>query len=390
MVFYYTKKQKDKMKIIIAPASYKGCLSNIEAAEIIQKVCKKVFPQAETVLFPLADGGEGTIDVIKKIAGGRSVYADVSDPLGRKIKAKWLKKEDTAYIEMAQAAGLTLLKDSERNPLKTTTYGVGELIKSAVLSGCKKIFIGVGGSATNDGGIGALTALGIRFIDRKGRVIYPGKGKDLIEIEKIDTSGMIPELNKCKFIVLSDVQNPLYGKEGASYVYGAQKGASKEGIKFLDEGLQNYNRIVKRTKGIDMNSIKGSGAAGGISGGFAAFCGAEIVSGIKTILKIGDFEDKLKGTDILITGEGKLDIQTFYGKSIGVILDICKRYKVPVVILAGNVDVSVYKNQTLRDTIILSIVPGIMSMEEAMEKGKIFLYYATEQILKLYKNAIKN
>ncbi|MCM8821041.1 MAG: glycerate kinase [Candidatus Omnitrophica bacterium] len=378
------------MKIIIAPASYKGSMTNIEAADMMKKASRKVFPSAELILFPLADGGEGTIDVVRKIAGGNFVFEDVSNPLGRKIKGKWLKKGDTAYIEMAQAAGLTLLKESERNPVKATTYGVGELIKSVVFSGCHKIFIGVGGSATNDGGIGALTALGVRFFDKKGMVIYPGRGEDLINIRKIDTSGMIPELRKCKFIILSDVHNPLYGRQGAAYVYAPQKGATKKDIKILDEGLRNYNRIVKKVTGVDMNGIKGSGAAGGIAGGLAAFLGAEITSGIKAILEMGGFEEKLKGADLLLTGEGRVDIQTFYGKSIGIVSDICRRYNVPVIILAGSIDLSVCGNKAIKNAIILDIVPSPISLEKAIKKGKEYLFHTTEQVLKIYKYAGKS
>ncbi|MCM8778114.1 MAG: glycerate kinase [Candidatus Omnitrophica bacterium] len=378
------------MKIVIAPASYKGSITNIEASEVMKKASKKVFPSAELVVFPLADGGEGTIDVVKMLTGGRFFFEDVSDPVGRKRRCKWLKKGDTAYIEMAQASGLTLLKESERNPLKTTTYGTGELIKSAVLSGCNKIFIGAGGSATNDGGIGALTALGIKFFDRKGKVIYPGRGEDLIKIKEIEISGMMPELGRCKFTVLSDVYNPLYGREGAAYVYAPQKGASEKDVKVLDEGLRNYNEIVKKITGVDINGIKGSGAAGGIAGSFVAFLGAEIISGIKTILEMGAFEEKLKGADLLLTGEGRVDIQTFYGKSIGVVSDICRRYNVPVVILAGSVDISICRNKALKNAIILSVSPCAMSIEEVMKKGKTYLFHITEQVLKIYRYAGKS
>ncbi|HOL22311.1 MAG TPA: glycerate kinase [bacterium] len=373
------------MKIIIAPASYKGSITNIEAADIIKKVCHKVFPSAELIIFPLADGGEGTIDVVKELTGGRFFFEYVSGPLGRKIKANWLKKGEVAYIEMAQAAGLTLLKERERNPLKTTTYGVGELIKKAVVRGCKKIFIGVGGSATNDGGIGALTSLGIRFFNGEGKFIYPGSGKDLIKIRKIDISGVMPELKRCEFTVLSDVKNPLYGKEGAAFVYAPQKGASSSDVRILDKGLRNYNRVVKKATGIDMNEVKGAGAAGGIAGGLAAFLNAGVVSGIRTVLQMGRFEERLKGSDLLITGEGRIDVQTIYGKSIGVVTGLCRRYGIPVVILAGSVEECVYRNKSLRDAIILSIVPGVVSLEDAIKNGKRFLYSTTEQVLKMLK-----
>jgi len=376
------------MKIIIAPASFKGCLSNIEAAEIIKGACLDVFHSVNPVVFPLADGGEGTLDVVKVLAGGRFFFEDVSDPLGRKIKGKWLKNKGTAYIEMAQAAGLTLLKKDERNPLKTTTYGVGELIKKAMMRGCRKIFIGVGGSATSDGGIGALTALGIKFLDRNRRIIYPGAGKDLMRIKEIDISGLFPLVKNCEFTVLSDVKNPLYGRDGAAFVYAPQKGAGRSDVGVLDKGLKNYNKVVKKTTGIDMNNIEGAGAAGGIAGGLVAFLGARITSGIEAVLKMGRFEDKIRGADLLITGEGRVDNQTGYGKGVGVVISFCRRYNIPVVVLAGSVEEEIYRRKLFKDVIILSIVPGVVSLDEAMEQGDDYLYRTAVQVLKLYKKGM--
>ena len=376
------------MKIIIAPASFKGCLSNIEAAEIIKGACLDVFPSVKTLVFPLADGGEGTLDVVKMLAGGMFFYEDVSDPLGRKIKGKWLKNKWTAYIEMAQAAGLTLLNKDERNPLKTTTYGVGELIKKAVMRGCKEIFIAVGGSATNDGGIGALTALGIRFFGREGKLIHHGSGKDLINIKEVDTLYLIPEVKRCEFTVLSDVENPLYGRDGAAFVYASQKGARRGDVRVLDEGLKNYNKIVKKATGIDMNNIEGAGAAGGLAGGLAAFLGAKITSGIEAVLQMGNFEDKIRGAELLITGEGRVDNQTGYGKGVGMVISICRRYNLPVVVLAGSVENDIYRNRIFKDAIILSIAPGVISLDEAMKKGNDYLYRTAVQVLKLYKKGI--
>jgi len=267
------------MKIIIAMDSFKGSMTSIEATNIVEKSCYKIIPKAKISSFPLADGGEGTLEVIKRLIGGKYKEIIVSDPLGRRIKAKYLKKGRTAFIEMAKASGLILLKENEKNPLFTTSFGTGELIKEAVFSNCKKIYLCVGGSATNDGGIGTLIALGIKFFNKKGEKIYPGKGRDLVEISKIDTSELSEKMKDCEFIILSDVENPLYGKKGAAYVYATQKGAREKDVEFLDKGLKNYAKVIKEYTGKDVGKIKGSGAAGGICAGFISFLNAKIISG---------------------------------------------------------------------------------------------------------------
>lgn len=373
------------MKIIIAMDSFKGSMSSVEATEVVRKVCKKIIPKAKVISFPLADGGEGTIEVIKRLIGGRYKEVIVSDPLGRKIKAKYLKKGKIAFVEMAKASGLILLDENEKNPLWTTTFGTGEIIKDAVFSDCKKIYLCVGGSATNDGGTGALTALGIKFIDRKGRKIYPGKGKDLFEISKVDTSKLSQRIKKCEFVILSDVKNPLYGKRGASYVYAPQKGASKKDVEFLDRGLRNYAKIIKKYTGKDVSKTEGSGAAGGICAGFVSFLNAKIISGIDFILNKGKFEEKIKKADIVITGEGRIDTQTFYGKSLSRIFSFSEKYNIPVVVFAGEVDEKVYKKFNPEKIVIFSILPSIVSKEEAMKKGKSFLKIKSEQIFKVLK-----
>jgi len=373
------------MKIIIAMDSFKGSMTSVEATEVVKKICVKIIPEAKVVSFPLADGGEGTVEIIKNLIGGRYKEVIVSNPLGRRIKAKYLKKGKVAFVEMAKASGITLLKEKEKNPLFTTTFGTGELIKDAVFSNCEKIYLCVGGSATNDGGIGALTALGIKFFNKKGEKVYPGKGKDLIEISKVDSSELNERIKKCEFIILSDVKNPLYGEKGAAYVYAAQKGAGEKDIKFLDEGLRNYAKIIKKYTGKDISKIKGSGAAGGISAGFISFLNAKITSGIDFVLNTGKFEGKIKKADIIITGEGKVDTQTFYGKSLSRIFSLSEKYNIAVIVFAGEVDEKVYKKFNSEQIVILSILPAIVSKEDAMKNGKSFLKIKSEQIFKVLK-----
>jgi len=373
------------MKIIIAMDSFKGSMTSVEATEVVEKSCRKIIPKAKIISFPLADGGEGTVEVIKRLIGGKYEEVIVSDPLGRRIKAKYLKKEKVAFVEMAKASGLILLNENEKNPLFTTTFGTGEIIKEAVFSDCKKIYLCVGGSATNDGGIGALTALGIKFFNKKGEKIYPGKGKDLVEISKVDTSELSERIKKCEFIILSDVKNPLYGEKGAAYVYAAQKGAGEKEVEFLDKGLRNYTKIIKKYTGKDVSKIEGSGAAGGICAGFISFLNAKITSGIDFILNKGKFEEKIRKVDVAITGEGRIDTQTFYGKSLSRIFSFSEKYNIAVIVFAGEVDEKVYKRFNSDKIVIFSILPTIVSKKEAMKKGKNFLKVKSEQIFKVLK-----
>ncbi|MCM8771746.1 MAG: glycerate kinase [Candidatus Omnitrophica bacterium] len=371
------------MKIVICPNSFKGALTSLEISSIIAKEIKKFIPSSEIIKFPIADGGDGTLEVLKNLIGGKYIKTFAKDPLGREIETKYLKKESIAYIEMAKISGLALLKENERNPMETTTYGLGELIKDAIKRKCKKIFIGVGGSATNEGGIGALTALGFKFIDKNGNILYPGKGRNLISIEKVEYPEEYENLKKVKFTILADVNNPLYGKNGASFVYGRQKGATEKMIKILDDGLRHYAKIIKKYTGIQVNKIKSSGAAGGIVAGFVSFLSADIVSGIEEILNLGSFESKIKDANLIITGEGKIDKQTFYGKGVGIILNYSIKYKIPTVVLAGKIEEEIYKFTNNPYISLFSIVQGPVSLEESIRKTRKYIKTKIREILKL-------
>ncbi len=373
------------MKLLICPDSFKGCFTSLEGSKIIKNVFKKYFPESTPILFPLADGGEGSIEVLNKLIKGKFVFTESSDPLGRKIKTKYLKKGKSGYIELAKEAGLTFLKEEERNPLETTTYGVGEVILRAIEDGCEDISIFVGGSATNDAGIGALSAIGVKFFDEKGKTIFPGKGKDLIKIRGIDISSVDKKIFDVKFTILTDVKNPLYGKNGASYIYAWQKGANSKEVKILDDGLRNFAYILKKFKGKDISKVKGVGAAGGFPSGFISIFNSKIESGIEFIFKKGNFKEKIKNCDLVITGEGKFDKQSFFGKVVGVIIEYCKKYKVPVIILAGTVERNIYKKINEENIIVMSILPGLLSYDEAMKEGKKLLKIKAQQIFKLLK-----
>jgi len=306
------------MKILLATNYLKGSLSAIEAANIIEKTVLIVDKEIKIEKIPIADGGDGTLDAIKLYTDYEEKISQVSDPLGRKIQAKWLiikdNGEKTAIIEAAQACSLSLLKLEEYNPLKTTTFGVGELINQAVENNCKKIIITIGGSSTNDGGAGILQALGIKLLDKENNHISQG-GEGLKNLEAIDLSRLNPKLKDIKILVACDVKNPLCGKNGASFVYAPQKGANPEQVKLLDNNLSNFADITAKTIRHDYRNFPGTGAAGGISFALKSFLNAELISGFSFIADISKLEEKIKDSDFVITTEGRLDSQTLAGKA---------------------------------------------------------------------------
>ncbi|MDF2879889.1 MAG: glycerate kinase [Clostridiaceae bacterium] len=283
------------MKIVISPDSFKGSLTAKEAADSIEEGIKRVLSHAEIIKVPMADGGEGTVQSLVDCTKGELISVKVRDPLLRQIDSYYgiLGDKKTAVIEMAAASGLPLLKDAERNPMKTTTYGTGQLIKDAVHRGCSEIIVGLGGSATNDGGMGMLQALGAKFTDENGREVNSG-GENLNKIKHIDLSEMDSRLKQCKFTAACDVDNPLYGKTGAAYVFGPQKGASEKEVQILDSNLKYYASIIKKELGISVDTIKGAGAAGGLGAAVMAFLNAENKKGIDIVIDVTSLESKLQ------------------------------------------------------------------------------------------------
>ncbi|MFN3315596.1 MAG: glycerate kinase, partial [Raineya sp.] len=308
------EKSKAKIQIIVATDKFKGSLSAIEACQAIGEGIRNVLPQAKIVQIPLADGGEGTLEILAQTLKAQKQEISVSNPLFKPTKAFWALAGKTAFMEMAQASGLALLPKNLQNPMLTTTYGVGEMIRNALGKGVKKIVLGIGGSATNDAGIGMAAALGVKFLDKNGKEIVP-IGKNLIEIAEIDPSESVFEHKKVKFLVACDVKNPLYGENGAACVYAKQKGANYEQIRLLDEGLCHFAEIVKQKLGKDFAHTQGAGAAGGLGFGLMTFCNAQLVSGIDLVLETLNFEKHLPQTQLIFTGEGKIDAQTLQGKT---------------------------------------------------------------------------
>ncbi len=321
-------------KIIIATDSFKGSLSAPEACRVIAEQAERVFPHAEIIRLPISDGGEGLVEVAFNALGGGRRFVHTSDPLGREISAEYLKLADSsALIEMAGAGGLTLLNPSEYDPLRTSTFGVGLMILDAIRTGADPIYIGLGGSATVDGGTGAATALGMRFLDEHGEKVTSGGG--LGQIQRIDLSGL-RELNYFGSLVfLTDVNNPLCGPNGAAEVFGPQKGATRGQVRQLDQGLRNLVQLLERETGSDLQGIPGMGAAGGFALPFAAFMGAKLRSGIDFVLDLLKFDEKLIGADLLITGEGRTDAQSAMGKAISALARRARAADVRVAVISG-------------------------------------------------------
>ena len=355
------------MHIVIAPNAFKGSLTSGQAAECIAAGLKKSKLSCTLKLIPIADGGDGTAHLISKKLHAKTLHAIVHDPLGKKITAAygWDKKSETAIIEMADASGIRLLKKEALNPLKSNTRGTGELIKSALDKGAKKIIIGLGGSATVDGATGLLNALGVRFLDKSGRKLTE-LPKGLLALNRIDVGGIDNRLKDCEIILLCDVTNKLLGKNGAAAVFGPQKGANKKEVALLEKCLYQFNKIVKKDLKIDMDSFMHGGAAGGVAAALAAFMNAKLVSGISYYLDIVSFDNELKNTDFVITGEGALDTQTLEGKGPYGVAEKANQHKIPVIVLAGQVPQKIVKELHQYFNAIFSIGHAPASVAEAI------------------------
>lgn len=358
------------MKILISIDSLKGSLSSIEAGNAIKKGILKVKEDAQVKILPLADGGEGTVDALVQGMNGKKETIEVTGPIAKKVDATYglLKNTSTAIIEIAQASGLTLVPTELRNPLYTTTYGVGEIIKEAINKGYRNFIVGIGGSATNDAGIGMLQALGFEFYDKNNKLVGLG-GKVLNEIRHIKIENRLKELDECKFKIACDVNNPLFGKNGAAYIYGSQKGATSEIIEELDNGLRNFSKVVKNYLSKDVANVEGAGAAGGLGFAFLAFLDSKLESGIKIILEEIKLEEELKDADFVITGEGRLDNQTAMGKAPIGVAKLAKKYGVKVIGLAGATTEDAVKCNEEGIDAYFSIVNRAMTIEEAMDKA---------------------
>jgi len=325
------------MKILIASDSYKGTYSSIEVASALEEGFKAADSNVEVRKLAVADGGEGTVDAIMAAKGGKWITCDVHDPLGRPIKAKYALCTDMAVIEVAQASGLPLLAEKERNPMKTSSFGTGELIADAWKRGCREFIIGLGGSATNDCGMGLMNALGVKFKGRNGKILEPS-GENLSEVDYLDMQDMPSDLLKSRFTVICDVEAPLYGPKGAAYTFAPQKGAGPEDVIVLDEGLQHFGCLMEKTFGKEICAIPGTGAAGGIGAALCAFLGGELKPGVDVVLDAVDFDEHLAWAEMVITGEGRMDSQTPTGKTPAGVLRRALSANKTAVAVAGRVE----------------------------------------------------
>jgi glycerate kinase len=324
------------MRVLIAPQEFKGTLTSVAAAEAIAEGVRAAIPAAEIDVAPMADGGPGTVRVLVAATGGQTVSTEVSDPLGRPIVAEWgLLPGDTAAIEMASAAGLTLLKKSERDPRLTTTLGVGELITAALDTGSRELIVGLGGSATNDGGAGLAQALGVRLLDAGGRDL-PGGGAALARLARIDASGVDARASEALVFAATDVRNPLCGPEGASLIYGPQKGATAAVAEELDRALSHYAKVIERELVVSVADVPGAGAAGGLGAGLIAFLGAEIRPGFQLIAERVGLIDRVRSANLVVTGEGRLDGQSIYGKTTVGVAELAQAEGIPVIAVVGQ------------------------------------------------------
>ena len=330
----------DRGRILVAPDSFKGTLSAEEAALAMGRGVRRALPRASVRLHPVSDGGEGFIDALIPFMGGTAILTEVQGPLpAQRVNARWglVGKRTTAVIEMASASGLTLVPPGRRDPGVTTTYGVGELILSALSRNVGSILIGIGGSATNDGGAGMASALGVKFLDASGNPLKPG-GAPLESLAHIDVSGIDARIAQTAVTVACDVTNPLTGPGGASLVFGPQKGGDPSAVAGLDRALHRYAEVIRRDLGLDVESIPGSGSAGGLGAGLIAFCGARLASGIDLVLDVTGFDEALASSDLVLTGEGRIDAQTRSGKALSGILRRARALRVPVAAVAGSVE----------------------------------------------------
>ena len=373
------------MKVVIAPDSFKGSLTAMEAATAIARGVQNAFPRVETSLIPMADGGEGTLETLVDATGGFTKQVQVKDPLGDNVEATYgiLGDDKTCIIEMASASGIVLVPEGKLNPLITTTFGTGELIKHALDDGYRNFILAIGGSATNDGGAGMLQALGLRLLDEEGEPVGFGGGR-LREIDRIDVKGLDERIKESSFLIASDVENPLIGPNGASHIFGPQKGASEDDVTFLDSQLTHWADKVEKTTGIKIHDKPGAGAAGGIGGAFQAFFPSRMERGVDVVITYTKLTEKLREADLVITGEGQVDSQTASGKTAMGIAQAAQYLDIPTIVMAGSIGPGIELLYPYGIVSVHSIVTSPMSLETAIQDASILLENSTEQVVRSY------
>lgn len=376
------------MKLLFVSDSFKGSLSSEQTITLLTKAAEEIFPNCSCGGMPVADGGEGTAQAVVQAVNGRIQETDVQGPLGENVKAFYGQlDEKRAVLEMACASGLPLVPEKERNPEKTTTFGTGELIRHVLDDGYRDISIAIGGSATNDGGMGCMRALGVKFLDKSGKELR-GCGEDLIHVAEIDVSGLDPRIFQSKITVMCDVTNPLCGKDGATWTFGKQKGADESMQERLEAGMQNYRDVIKRQFGINLDQIPGAGAAGGLGAALLVFLHGELKSGIETVLELIDFDRKLEDVSLVVTGEGRTDWQSCFGKVVQGVGDHCKKKGVSAAALVGSMGPGAEKIYEHGICSIMTTVNGVMPLEEAMDHAEELYYAAALRLFRFIKTGM--
>ena len=376
------------MKVVLAPNSFKGSLDAVGVAAAMKRGILSVDPRTMVVEVPMADGGEGTVTAVTRATGGTTRNVWVTGPLGTPVDARYgiLGDGRTAVMEMAAAAGLPLVPDELRDPLVATTYGVGEMIADAARQGIRHIVIGIGGSATNDGGAGMAQALGAALLDAAGRPLGPG-GAELLKLAHVSLGSMLPEVRGLEVTVACDVDNPLYGPRGAAAVYGPQKGATAGKVEILDKALRRFAEVVERDLGMDVASVPGAGAAGGLGAGLMVFLGARLASGTELVGDVVQLADKIQGADLVITGEGKMDRQTMMGKVPQGVARIARSLGVPVIAIVGSYVGPLDPVHAAGIEAVFAALPGPVSLQEAMSRAAENIEAATAQVFRLFCTA---
>lgn len=371
------------MKVVVAPNAFKGSMTATDAAEAMARGVLNACPQAEVIKVPVADGGDGLAEVLLDALDGEARTITVKGPRGSPVQAAFCFAPalNLAAIEMASASGLALLAAAQQNPLLTTTYGTGELISAALDLNVDHIVVGIGGSATNDGGIGMAAALGARFLDAEGDDVEP-VGGSLQNIRRIDVSGLDERIARVRFEAICDVDNPLLGPDGAAHVYGPQKGAGPEQVKQLDAGLANLAAIIEADLGRDVRELPGAGAAGGLGAGLHAFVNAELRRGVDLVLELVGLEEQLTAAELVLTGEGQIDFQTAFGKAPAGVALRAKAHGIPCIVMAGGIGERISDLHQVGIDAVFSLCPGPVTLEQAMAQGPDYLCAATEQVMR--------
>ncbi len=373
------------MKFLFASDSFKGTLSSEQIISLLTQSAKEAFPDCETVGTLIADGGEGTVDAVIAMTKGELIRVPVHGPLMEETTAVYGKiDENTAIIEMAAASGLPMVPVNLRNPLHTTSYGTGELIRDALDRGFRRISVAIGGSATNDGGMGAMSALGVRFLDQDGHVLE-GRGEDLEKVASVDLSGLHPAAAQAEFTVMCDVNNPLTGRDGATYTFGNQKGGTPEILDRLEEGMKSYARVAGEALGKDIDHIAGAGAAGGLGAALCGFLNASLKSGIETVLDLIGFDAMLDGVDLVITGEGRIDWQSAFGKVPSGIGMRCRKKGIPAVAIVGGMGNGAEKIYEFGVESIIPTINGAMDIQEALDRAEELYKGAADRMFRFLK-----